>query len=70
MEAATPPAVSSETFKLMNDANHGGPVQVQKIYAVYVPAASEAAYEAAWASALSIALPDGMTVAQVVQPMP
>jgi len=70
MEAATPPAVSSETFKLMNDANHGGPVQVQKIYAVYVPAASEAAYEAAWADALSIALPDGMTVAQVIQPMP
>lgn len=70
MEAITPPAVSSETFKLMNDADHGGPVQVQKIYAVYVPAASEAAYEAAWADALSIALPDGMTVAQVVQPMP
>ena len=70
MEATTPPAVSSETFKLMNDADHGGPVQVQKIYAVYVPAASEAAYEAAWADALSIALPDGMTVAQVVQPMP
>ncbi len=70
VEATTPPAVSSETFKLMNDANHGGPVQLQKIYAVYVPAASEAAYEAAWADALSIVLPDGMTVAQVVQPMP
>ena len=65
VDAVNPPAVSVDTFK-----GESSGVQKLTLASVYVPAASEAAYEAAWAEALAIALPDGMTVADVVQPMP
>ena len=65
MEATVPPVVSENTFVIKQYGT-----QLIKVSAVYVPAASEAAYEAAWADALAIALPEGKTAADVIQPMP
>ena len=66
VSALTPPTVTADTFKQVNPDTGQ---QLLVISRIYVHSSCESMYESAWADALACALPDGMTVYQVIQPM-
>ena len=66
ISALTPPTVTANTFKLVNSQTQQQFLVISKIY---VHSSCESRYESEWAEALACALPEGMTIYQVIQPM-